>query len=168
MLKSEFWWITLERDFASKQNLKLPTNSTPQLRPPLPFTDAGIHFHPLRSGSWVLVGFKDQIWLGNGKTNFGFSRIYYLTISLLVKIIYTKGGGKKPTHNYATSCGNVNDLSRFVVQLYARYGTMLTPLICKPANYFRDAPSILPSTSLHRSMHSVLIQFTPARNCQIR
>jgi len=60
-----------------------------------------------------------------------------------VKIVYTKGGGKKPTHNYATSCDNVNDLSRFVVQLYARYGTMLTPLICKPANYFREAPSIL-------------------------
>jgi hypothetical protein len=112
-------------------------------RLPLPFTDAGIRFRPLRSASWVLVGFKDQIWLGNGKTNFGFNRIYYLIISLLVKIIYTKGGGKKPTHNYATSCDNVNDLSRFVVQLYARYGTMLTPLICKPANYFRDAPSIL-------------------------
>ena len=112
-------------------------------RLPLPFTDAGIRFRPLRSGSWVLVGFKDQIWLGNGKTNFGFSRIYYLTISLLVKIIYTKGGGKKPTHNYATSCDNVNDLSRFVVQLYARYGTMLTPLICKPANYFHNALSIL-------------------------
>jgi hypothetical protein len=60
-----------------------------------------------------------------------------------VKIVYTKGGGKKPTHNYATSCDNINDLSRFVVQLYARYGTMLTPLICKPANYFREAPSIL-------------------------
>jgi hypothetical protein len=60
-----------------------------------------------------------------------------------VKIVYTKGGGKKPTHNYATSCDNVNDLSCFVVQLYARYGTMLTPLICKPANYFCKAPSIL-------------------------
>ena len=119
------------------------TNSTPQLCLPLPFTDAGICFRPLRSGSWVWVGFKDQIWLGNGKTNFGFSRIYYLTISLSVKIIYTKGGGKKPTHNYTTSCGNINDLSCFVVQLYACYGTMLTLLICKPANNFCNAPSIL-------------------------
>ena len=59
----------------------------------------------------------------------------------LVKIIYTKGGGQKPTHNYATSCNNINQLSRFVVQIYARYGNMLTPLICKPANYFREVPS---------------------------
>jgi hypothetical protein len=45
-------------------------------RLPLSFTDAGIRFRPLRPGSWVLVGFKDQIWLGNGKINFSFSRIY--------------------------------------------------------------------------------------------
>jgi hypothetical protein len=61
----------------------------------------------------------------------------------LVKIIYTKGGGQKPIHNYATSCNNINQLSRFVVQIYARYGNMLTPLICKPANYFQEAPSFL-------------------------
>jgi hypothetical protein len=36
-------------------------------RLPLPFMDAGICFHPLILGSWVLVGFKDQVWLGNGK-----------------------------------------------------------------------------------------------------
>ena len=54
-----------------------------------------------------------------------------------------KGGGKKPTHSYATSCDNINDLSHFVVQLYTHYGTMLTPLICKPANYFHNMPSIL-------------------------
>ena len=34
---------------------------------PLPFVNAGIHFNPLRHGSWVLVGFKDRVWLGNGK-----------------------------------------------------------------------------------------------------
>ena len=28
--------------------------------------NVGIHFHPLRHDSWVLVGFKDRVWLGNG------------------------------------------------------------------------------------------------------
>ena len=36
-------------------------------RLPLPFINAGIHFHPLTLGSWVLVGFKDRVWLGNGE-----------------------------------------------------------------------------------------------------
>ena len=60
-----------------------------------------------------------------------------------VKLVYVKGGGQKPTHNYMTSCNNINDLSRFVVQVYEHYGPLLTPLICKPANFFRDAPSFL-------------------------
>jgi hypothetical protein len=61
----------------------------------------------------------------------------------LVKITYTKGGGQKPTHNYATSCNNINQLLWFVVQIYVHYGNMLTSLICKPTNYFREAPSFL-------------------------
>src|ERR1700685_1699918 len=60
-----------------------------------------------------------------------------------VKLIYIKGGGQKPTHNYVMSCNNINDLSRFVVQIYQRYGPLLAPLICKPANFFREAPSFL-------------------------
>jgi hypothetical protein len=55
-------------------------------------------------------------------------------------MVYTKGGGKKPTHNYATSCNNINHL---IIQLYTYYGTMLTLLICKPANYFCEALNIL-------------------------
>jgi len=34
---------------------------------PLPFINANIHFHPLTLGSWVLVGFKDRVWLRNGE-----------------------------------------------------------------------------------------------------
>jgi len=61
----------------------------------LPFSlvNAGIHFHPLKHDSWVLVGFQDKVWLGN------------------VKLIYVKGGGQKPTHNYVESCNSINNLS---------------------------------------------------------
>jgi hypothetical protein len=36
-------------------------------RLPLSFLTAGIHFHPLKQNSWVLVGFANRVWLGNGK-----------------------------------------------------------------------------------------------------
>lgn len=60
-----------------------------------------------------------------------------------MKVIYTKGGGQKPTHNYAPSCSNLNALSRFVVQIYVRYAEMLSPLILRPQGHFRDSPSFL-------------------------
>ena len=33
---------------------------------PYSLINVGIHFHPLRHDSWVLVGFQDRVWLGNG------------------------------------------------------------------------------------------------------
>ena len=34
---------------------------------PLSFVTTGIHFHPLKHNSWVLVSFTNKVWLGNGK-----------------------------------------------------------------------------------------------------
>ncbi|KAG5636706.1 hypothetical protein H0H81_007102 [Sphagnurus paluster] len=81
-------------------------------------------FSPLIPGSWVLVMVQSRIWLAK------------------VQILYLKGRGKKPSHNYAESCNEISSLSRLVVQLYQQFGEdLLSPLILKPSNSFRQAPS---------------------------
>ncbi|KAH9900738.1 hypothetical protein C8Q73DRAFT_675529 [Cubamyces lactineus] len=69
------------------------------------------HFHPLRQGSWVVVCKMDQLFLGR------------------VSVIYVKGGGQRPTHNYSDSCEDISKLSRLVVLTYTTWGdTVLSPL----------------------------------------
>jgi hypothetical protein len=52
------------------------------------------------------------------------------------------------------SCNDINLLLYFVVQIYQCYRTLLTPLICKPTHYFREAPSFL---HLHAEHFIVLL-----------
>jgi hypothetical protein len=44
--------------------------TTLERRLPFSFVTAGIHFHPLKHSLWVLVGFRDRVWLGTGKSKF--------------------------------------------------------------------------------------------------
>ncbi|OSC97163.1 hypothetical protein PYCCODRAFT_1192056 [Trametes coccinea BRFM310] len=68
-------------------------------------------FHPLRHGSWVAVCKLGKLYLGQ------------------VMVMYTKGGGQRPTHNYATTCEDVAKLSRLVVLAYTVLAeTVISPL----------------------------------------
>jgi hypothetical protein len=116
--------------------------------PAFRFATGGISsLHPLKRGSWVLVGFKNRLWLGNGES------ASYLLLSHLspdpfgwpppVKILYLTGGVQKATHNYADICSDITSLSRLVVAIYTEYGAYLSPLVCKPTGAFRESPSFL-------------------------
>ncbi|KAH9943952.1 hypothetical protein B0H21DRAFT_469767 [Amylocystis lapponica] len=76
------------------------------------FISGGVSvFHPLKPGSWVAVGYLGKLFFGQ------------------VKILYVKGGGKRPTHNYTASCPDVSKISRIVVLQYSTYGdALLSPL----------------------------------------
>ena len=46
-----------------------------------------------------------------------------------MKIIYEKGGGKRPAHNYVQSCSDISKLSRLVILQYIIYADgLLSPL----------------------------------------
>lgn len=61
-------------------------------------------------------------------------------------VLYLKGGGARPTHNYAETCEDINKLSRMVVLIYSFMGdTLLSPLTVSisGASAAPDSPSFL-------------------------
>lgn len=56
---------SLRNDSASiaRQNVYMSLSSAL----PLSFATAGLQFHPLKHGSWVLVSYLDSFWLGTGE-----------------------------------------------------------------------------------------------------
>ncbi len=63
-------------------------------------------------------------------------------------MIYVKGGGQRPTHNYSPECADVSKLSRLVVLMYTDMGmgdmSILTPLTVSLGNGdTADSPTYL-------------------------
>ncbi|KAI0359463.1 hypothetical protein OH77DRAFT_1419960 [Trametes cingulata] len=111
--------VTLGEAVASKGERTARAGIYRHLEARLPFqlTAGGMsHFYPLRRGSWVVVYKMDKLYLGQ------------------VRVLYVKGGGLRPTHNYADSCEEIGKLSRLVVLVYAVLGdTVLSPLSASPS-----------------------------------
>ncbi|KAJ3755338.1 hypothetical protein EV360DRAFT_72935 [Lentinula raphanica] len=72
---------------------------------------------PLCQESWVLVYFKEAIYLGQ------------------VKVIYVEGGGKNITHNYTPSCSDILKISRIVVLLFEPLAGFYSPMFAQPRGY---------------------------------
>ena len=59
--------------------------------------------------------------------------------------LYVKGGGQRPTHNYAETCTDIATLSRFVILAYTKMGeNLLSPLtVSMTGGPSPDSPSYL-------------------------
>ncbi|KAK7677476.1 hypothetical protein QCA50_019589 [Cerrena zonata] len=76
------------------------------LLPSWPLAKAGIDAQtPLKPGSGVLVVHQNEVFYG------------------LVVVLFERGGGKTPTHNFVDWCIAIDRLSRFVVQVYVPLGS---------------------------------------------
>lgn len=60
-------------------------------------------------------------------------------------VLYLKGGGARPTHNYAETCEDIGKLSRLVVLAYSLLGdTLLSPFtVSVPGGSAPDSASFL-------------------------
>lgn len=114
-------------------------------RMPYSFTSGGMsHFNPLRQGSWVVVSKFDKLYLGEGKLVSCWFPLIPLTLCWTVVVLYLKGGGARPTHNYSEACEDVGKLSRMVVLIYSILGdTILSPLTVSMSGGSPDSPAFL-------------------------
>ncbi len=62
-----------------------------------------------------------------------------------VIVLYVKGGGQRPTHNYAENCTDIAALSRLLVLIYTKMGdNLLSPLtVSMSGGPSPDSPSFL-------------------------